>query len=139
MAPWPQALLQYSIGVALASIVKAHLKKARVWPRAVSQSICYVNRSRHQRPASIGKRLLIAVDVPAVLAVVRCGQEREVLGDTVRRDIDPNSARRTDQEVNAIAGLVDDVIRPAHHADRDVSHVVIRTPAVRPPGGVCAQ
>jgi hypothetical protein len=59
------------------------------------QSSLFYDQSGHEWSARVGAWSgLIAVDMPAILAVVWGGQEREIPGDTVRRDIDAHDARR---------------------------------------------
>ena len=42
----------------------------------------------------------------AALAVVRCGEERKVPGDAVRRNVDVDHARGAGEEIDAIADVV---------------------------------
>ena len=74
-----------------------------------------------------------------VLAVVRRGQEREVLGDAVRRDVHADYSRRASEEVNAVADVIGDIVIPADHPYRNVCDIVIRTPAIWPARLVRAQ
>src|ERR1700720_4002934 len=60
--------------------------------------------SRHERPARIAARsCLAAIHVNAVFAVIWRGEEWEVLGDAVRRNVHTDCSRRAGEEVNAIA------------------------------------
>src|ERR1700730_11660755 len=75
----------------------------------------------------------------AVLAVVRRGQEREVLGDTVLRDVHAYCSRHAGEKVNAIADVIGDIVLPADYPYCNVCDIVIGTPAVWPARLVRAQ
>src|SRR5215831_10420229 len=94
--------------------------------------------SRHGRSADIAAGF-IAIDMPAVLAVVGRRQEREVSRDAVRGDVDADHPRGPLEEVDAVADVSGDIIGSTHHADDDVGHVVIGTPPVGPARRVAAQ
>src|SRR5258707_652187 len=95
---------------------------------------------RYQRTARVSARAgFIAVDVPAIPAVVRRGQERKIPRDAVVGDVLSNTAGRPRQEVNAVAGLCADVVQSPDDANRDVGDIVVGTTAVRPARLVGAQ
>jgi len=68
--------------------------------------------------------------VHAVLAVVGCGEEREVPGDAVRRDVRADHARRPGEEVDAIADVSGNMVGSTDDADRDVGDIVVGAPSV---------
>src|SRR3989442_15201908 len=79
-----------------------------------------------QWPAGIpAGATLTAIDVTAVLPVVRRRQEGERLGDTVRRDVHAHDAPRAGEKVNAVARMGIDGVDPTHDPDRDVSHRMV--------------
>src|SRR5215475_12493039 len=82
--------------------------------------------SRHQRSARIGARSsLVAIHVPPVFAVIRCGQKREILGDAIGRYVRTDYSRRPGEEVDAVTDMGVDIVGSANDADHDVSHIVI--------------
>src|SRR2546427_10393827 len=105
-------------------------------PLAHAPSTQGLNVLWDQGPARIGAgATLTAIDVTAVLPVVRRRQEWERLGDAVRRDIDAHYARRTGEGGDAVAGMSIDVVYPTHDPNRDGSHGIVWAaprPAARP-------
>src|ERR1700732_2287678 len=80
----------------------------------------------HQRPAGIGPGTgLITIHVAAVSAVVRRGQEREVSGDAVSRDVHTDHPRGAREEIDAVAGMSLDEIDSTDDANGNVGHIVI--------------
>src|SRR5262245_42712857 len=97
-------------------------------------------RSGHRDAARVatGPRV-IAVDVTAVLSVVRKWQEREVPRDAVLCNVHADGSGSVRQEVDTVADMVGDVVLASYDTHRDIRHVVVGPASVGPTCFVRAQ